>query len=454
MYSVKKFKSKLCAVITVMALFFTNFVPTLSELTAYAAATNVTVTSMANTGGSISASNPLTGKYHEIRYIHISSQSTPATCLELWTDCHFGDHYTKHTNQAYWEKMSDGQKKAVRLIMHYGYYNDKYDHHTQAYFDATQLLVWEVTGYRGTTLRTFVMDENASNAGTSSCSTPLINYYSGSSETRAKYNEILTNIDAHFDHTTGSYINWYSNAEPQRLAKANPLEMKWNVTNFRYQITMRRVKSVWDRYKWTDVLRAAGFTVESKQYSGDMYDYTVIWTGDKIKKSEPIVITTLSNTSTNSTFAVYHNTSVTDDDARGWGGGQTIGIGGNSYLFAAMAFYGEDRPDVPSITVQKYAENETIANVPNYSSIKGSLYFALQAKTGSTWNFVYFTNSGNRYTYSSVAAGRDPYQLKLDDKGEFILAGLPYGTYRIYGSWRGSPTGLNRQGCKIRRHHM
>lgn len=460
MYSVKKIKSKLFAMITVMALFFTNFVPALSnftELTSYAAAaTNVTVTSMANTGGYIKYPNPFgTDGATDIQYIYISGQSLPATCLEFNTTCMTGNSYTKHTNQAYWDKMSDSQKKAVRLIMHYGYYNDKANHHTQAYFDATQLLVWEVTGYQWhnnhAPLRTFVMDENASNAGSSSCSTPLINYYSGSSDTRAKYNEILANIDTHFDHTTGSYINWYSNAEPQRLANANPLQLKWNSSNFRYELTMTRVKSVWDRYKWTDVLRAAGFTVESKQNSGDStkYDYT-IWTRTPIKKSNAIVVDTKANTSTNSTFAVYDNASVSGDNAQGWGGGQTIGIGGNSYLFAAMAFYNEpDKPPEPTpITVQKYAEDETIANMPNYSSIKGSLYFALQAKTGSTWSYVYFTSSGNRYTYSSVGSGNDPYQLKLDDKGEFILANLPYGTYRLYESWRGSPTGLKSAGLQ------
>ena len=104
----------------------------------------------------------------------------------------------------------------------------------------------------------------------------------------------------------------------------------------------------------------------------------------------------------------------------------------------------------PDITVKKYAEDESIVNVTGYETVQSGLSFALKTPIGSgkTWDYVYFKKSGNKYTYSSVGTGDKPYQLKLDDKGEFVLSGLPYGKYRLYEQWSGTAAQLKAAGLQ------
>ena len=437
MHTKNKIVQKFIAMLLVMAFFISTAAPTVASALEF----DCYVAHMDATGGVLNTGNPYTpAESHSLQqiWLNISGSEWPALCLEFNTSCFHGDtyHYNDSHDGDHWDNLNPYYKRDIGLIMHYGYYNHNISRNDKAYFDATQLLVWEVSGYRwynsGAPLRTF----NYS-AGTSSCATPLINYYTSPyrSDTVKAYNNIVNSVKNHY------VSGWYTS---EANAKAHPVQLKYNSANGRFEATVSRVPSIWNDFGWTSKLEAKGIHVVNQGANsadpGNNKYY--LWTDHEI--TNPLPVSSIKQSTVNNDYNMVY---VYSNSTRGTSG-QSVARGANPDTVTAWLAVQATRPHGPPVTIEKYAEDERIANVPNYSGIKGGLVFSLQAKTGSTWSYVYFTSSGNKYTYSSVASGGDPWQLKLDDKGEFILAGLPYGTYRIYESWRGSPTGLKSAGLQ------
>ena len=438
MHTKNKIAQKFIAMLLVMALFISTAAPTVASALEF----DCYVAHMDATGGLLNTGNPYTPtESHSIQqiWLNISGSEWPALCLEFNTSCFHDDtyHYNDSHDGDRWDNLNSNRKRDIGLIMHYGYYNHSISRNNKAYFDATQLLVWEVAGYQWYNSSAPLRGFNYS-AGTSSCATPLINYYTSPyrSDTVKAYNNIVNSVKNHY------VSGWYTS---EANAKAHPVQLKYNSANGRYEATVSRVPSIWNDFGWTSKLEAKGIHVVNQGANsadpGNNKYY--LWTDHEI--TNPLPVSSIKQSTVNND---YNMVFVYSNSTRGTSG-QSVARGANPDTVTAwLAVKTEPRPSGPPITVQKYADDETIANVPNYSSVKGSLVFSLQAKTGNTWNFVYFTSSGNKYTYSRVGSGGDPWQLKLDDKGEFILAGLPYGTYRIYESWHGSPTGLKEAGLQ------
>ena len=437
MHTKNKIVQKFIAMLLVMAFFISTAAPTVASALEF----DCYVAHMDATGGVLNTGNPYTpAESHSLQqiWLNISGSEWPALCLEFNTSCFHGDtyHYNDSHDGDHWDNLHPYYKRDIGLIMHYGYYNHTISRNDKAYFDATQLLVWEVSGYRwynsGAPLRTF----NYS-AGTSSCATPLINYYTSPyrSDTVKAYNNIINSVKNHY------VSGWYTS---EANAKAHPVQLKYNSANGRFEATVSRVPSIWNDFGWTSKLEAKGIHVvnQGANSAGPGNNKYYLWTDHEI--TNPLPVSSIKQSTVNNDYNMVY---VYSNSTRGTSG-QSVARGANpDTLTAWLAVKTEPRLVKPAITIEKYAEDELIANLPNYASVQSGLYFALQEQVGSSWQNVAFTASGNTYTYNGKSSG-DPYVLKLDDNGKFILSNLPYGNYRLYESYRGSPTGLKSAGLQ------
>ncbi len=131
-----KILKKIAALATTAALFVSVYVPIWAQA--------ATVNSM-KTIGTLSRSNPY-GYELDVQQIDISGDM--AFCIEPNDDMHHNDTYTQNQADSYWRTtLSQNQRDAIGLILYYGYYNGDTSHQSQAYFAATQILLWEVTGF-------------------------------------------------------------------------------------------------------------------------------------------------------------------------------------------------------------------------------------------------------------------------------------------------------------------
>ena len=246
---------KLIAMISVMAIFVSSVAPTVASALEF----DLRITNMSPTGGSISSNNPLhTGSLHEIQKIYAFGPQDPLLCLEVNSRCMTGDsyHYKDSTDGDHWDNLGDWRRRDIGLIMHYGYWAPGGVHKNDAYWDATQLLVWEVSGYHWDNphyrqLRSFNYDSPSS-----ACDTPLINYYSSTrgdvAAVRNAYYEIINKVCWHYQ--TGFHSS-------EADARNSAIELVYNPDTSHYEVTLDSDTGLWNDFDWSSALEANGIHV-------------------------------------------------------------------------------------------------------------------------------------------------------------------------------------------------
>ena len=416
----KRILQRISALLTVMVLFISVYVPVAAEA--------LTVNAM-TTIGVLSAGNPY-GYALDVQRINLSGNI--AFCIEPNSTMMYGHTYTQNQSEEYWQRTLNGnQRDWIGLILYYGYYNNASSHRTDAYLAATQLLCWEVTGFnqsykKVSPLRTFNLT-----AHTSSCSNSLLNYYAAQSGGPSKsavttaYNAIVNSVKAHRTAPSNTYAS-----SSTASSTANRYTLTYNSSTRRYQKTIKCETALWDAFGMTTAIKNAGLNVTSSKVDSTYTNYTIYsassFTTAKTAKG------TKNSTSTKpyggySQVMVYKNATV------GSSSGQTAVLGAKyDPVYAYMSFIAPITTGSYSLTKFAYDPERKSTGIiasymDNYDEVRSELIRFYIVTSGGTP--IRLTGSNGAYTYSGNGT---PTQMMLNTSGTLQLNSLPYGTYRLY----------------------
>lgn len=401
---------------------FVSYVPAI-----HASAENIVGTDVL---GHLSTNAPLWGNYNmteqeDIQKIYLGSRDDDHVlfCIEPYTSLHYGDDYTQDMADNYWNNtLSADQRKAAGIVMYYGWYSHKSD----AYYAATQLLLWEVIGfntyYSGNYANTAPIRDAVTfgfNTSKRSGCDELVDYFTATSvslsEVKTAYNKILENCKTH-DELSKLTCSYASSAD----SVSHKRELVYSSADSRYECSFTlssEQSSMWDRYNCTAAINStAGLNAVKSGSKVTVYSSTP-FAGNKTVK-------VASKTGGGNGVKIY---------ARG-SSYQTTIYGGSAYAPGSaryMTFYVDQNKIAGSIDIKKVFLTSDGSPVPEnfYSKCSFRLknssgkYITLTQKSSSAGEYSYKGNTSSASGATVIKLGTSSKTAKIDD--------LPVGDYTV-----------------------
>ena len=420
----RRIASAIVAMAITVTTLCTNIV---AEALSYEAETILAVN---YTGGKLNSSSPW-GEQQFMK-LWVNGRDYAGVCIEPNTRALRNDKYVLDSKNDYYNGLSVNQRWALGYVFYYGYPNAST---SDTYFDASQLLAWEiVSGYRDFDTEDFTAIKD--------CSKSLLNYYesSYSEDTKKAYNNIINKISKHKVKTNGSF-------DTKVLAEKNVYTLKYNKSRQRYEVIIRANIADWNDFGWTNVLRDMGLGVASTPVSSTVKDYCIYSETPFTTKKVASATKASTNKGSFEKVVIYANSTVKKGQAIAWGANFDP-------VSAYMAF--EAPRAVGDFTLTKLLNNgKSITALDNWDEIRTDLirFYVSTSPTPKTsgtilrftgdeeTGYVYNSSTGYTLTYGDE---NDSSSIKtllyLNEDAKLMLKSLPYGTYYIYEIGK---TGLN-----------
>ncbi len=332
--------------------------------------------------------------------------NTTAESTNIYTDSYLNVYYTK--------VLSDSQREGIGYIMHYGYPEVSVNN---AYFCATQLLVWElVSGYRS------FNKNNTSIFATTSCS--LLDYFVPKNHAEAPtksavtsaYNTIVSKVSKHVTVPNNTYTE-------RDDAISNPIALTYNATTKRYEATITvNNTSLWADCQLTNSISALGS--QGIRCGSVVNGKLTVWSNNYFKGTKVTVGSEKLSTKNGyfENVAVWSNLSVKPDNE-----GQAIARGAYSDpVYAYMAFeIAEGDYTFAKLYQTKTGSNIIASSAKNPELNENARFKLFKLKDGTSdyrlkenWLKVDVTGTNGTYTFSSMVASNAGSPMKLSANGK------------------------------------
>ncbi len=359
-------------------------------------------------------------------------------CIEPRTAVGNGDEYSEsdaikdmETADEYFNSLSDTQKQALGLVLHYGYYSGESKTNNLAYFDATQLLAWEILGSPSHSVKPLLVLKEvgdtydyASFGKNHSSEANLIDNYavkSNSGRNRQStvdaYYDILSRIQNHDKLLTNSYDN-------KTEAKSSPIVLTWK--NNRYEAKVTENTALWNDFNLSAQLKSAGFSVAESNASNGKTTYTIYTTkafkGQKVIGTGNGILKQSTQSSSFDSLFIYENLSVPEEK------GQHLAYGGRSdpvFAFIALEVETGDLTITKNIHQAQLDTTKSITTLKDFSTNRRDIRFYL--KRGN--EYIALEGGNGEYTYNGTRSSQQG--IVLNTSGKINIEGLPYGEYTI-----------------------
>ncbi|MCD8095165.1 MAG: Cys-Gln thioester bond-forming surface protein, partial [Ruminococcus sp.] len=372
-----------------------------------------------------------TVKAQYVTKFEISDQKYYGFCIEPNKNMN-GSTYISSYSEEDWDAYSNANKSFIALCCYYGYPNASTGN---AYYYATQMLIWEIVGG----YRTCDTSDSSSFADCDVNFVKKTSYWSrvGLSEATVltAYNNIVTKVSRHYQ-TPESILDDNNESilySTKSKAQDNAYQMTYNFTNKRYEVTFKVPKAYVNSsnsYAYSDLYDDIGdneYLSISKTSTTSYIKYTVY------TKAE------FSGTATISTTQQVASVSTDKNIILSWNhaGTQTL-ISGAASPSAQTAYISFQTPDNPNLKVFKKftlngknvgTDEDTIKDYCDdckflvKTSINGEKNYVKFTDNGDgTWTFKGFTTEKSSATYVTpiVTQKSDGYYY-----GYFALMDLP-----------------------------
>ena len=329
------------------------------------------------------------------------------------------------------DEVSVEQRDALGLVLHYGYYSGEAKTNNLAYFDATQLLAWEILGSPSHNVKPLLSLKRIGDTydfvnfgkNHSSEANLISDYAVKSSSGRSRqttvdaYYDILSRIQSHDKLLTNSYDN-------KAEAKSNPITMTYK--NGQYEATITENTQLWGDFGMSTAFKDAGFTVSAQSSSNGKTTYLIstkkAFDGQKILGTGNGILKQSTQSSYFPDLFIYENLSVPEEK------GQHLAYGGRSdpvFAFIALEVETGDLTITKNIHQAQLDTTKSITTLKDFSTNRRDIRFYL--KRGN--EYIALEGGNGEYTYNGTRSSQQG--IVLNTSGKINIEGLPYGEYTI-----------------------